>query len=114
VDGEYVPIVNGQSESLGLRLEVDGTLISFYRLDNGEKLLIPLELYERSEQLQAKFEQVQAELMLERSLFQVMQAELETKRSLFQVMQAELETERSTAENLQQQLDRYRERFGDL
>jgi Uma2 family endonuclease len=85
VDGEYVPIVNGQSESLGLRLEVDGALISFYRLDNGEKLLIPIELYEKAEQLQARARQLEAQLM----------------------------AERSKTEELQRQLDRYRERLGE-
>jgi Uma2 family endonuclease len=99
VNGEYVPIVNGQSEELRLQLEVDGTLISFYRLDNGEKLLIPIELYEKSQQLQAKFEQLQLELMTE---------QLRSQR-----VQAELMTERSKTEELQRQLDRYRERLGE-
>ena len=62
VDGEYVPIVNAQSQGLGLRLEVSGSLISFYRLDNGEKLLIPLELYEKAEQLQATTQDLQQQL----------------------------------------------------
>jgi Uma2 family endonuclease len=89
VDGAYVPIVNGQSESLGLRLEVDGTLIAFYRLDNGEKLLIPIELYERAEQLQAKARQLEEQLLTERSQAQ------------------------AQIHELQQQLDRYRERLGE-
>ena len=33
------------SQVLGLRLEVEGSLIGFYRQDNGEKLLIPSELF---------------------------------------------------------------------
>jgi hypothetical protein len=45
---------------LGLRLEVSGKLISCYRLDNGEKLLIPLERHEWAEQLQAKAHQSDA------------------------------------------------------
>ncbi len=89
VDGEYVPIVNGQSAELGLQLDVDGTLISFYRLDNGEKLLIPIELYERSEQLQAKSWQLEEQLISERSQAQ------------------------AQIHDLQQQLDRYRERLGE-
>jgi Putative restriction endonuclease len=89
VNGEYVPIANGRSQALGLQLEVDGTLISFYRLDNGEKLLIPIELYERAEQLQAKARQLEAQLMVERSQAQ------------------------AQIDELQQQLDRYRERFGE-
>ncbi len=83
---EYVPIEDFQSQALGLRLEVDGKLISFYRSDTGEKLLIPDELYERTALLQAKSENLEAELM----------------------------EERSAKEILQQQLEQYRDRFGDL
>ncbi|MGB3310195.1 MAG: Uma2 family endonuclease [Nodosilinea sp.] len=43
-DEVYRPIEDGCSEPLGLRLEIDGGLISFYRQDTGEKLLIPDEL----------------------------------------------------------------------
>ena len=40
----YEPITDSQSQPLQLRLGVDGKLIAFYRLDTGEKLLIPDEL----------------------------------------------------------------------
>jgi Uma2 family endonuclease len=40
----YVPITDGMSQPLGLRLAVEGDLIGFYRLDNAQKLLIPSEL----------------------------------------------------------------------
>jgi Uma2 family endonuclease len=40
----YEPITDGISQPLGLRLVVEGDLIGFYRLDNGQKLLIPSEL----------------------------------------------------------------------
>lgn len=40
----YEPITDSQSQPLQLRLAVDGKLIAFYRLDTGEKLLIPDEL----------------------------------------------------------------------
>jgi Uma2 family endonuclease len=86
INDAYVPIENSQSQALNLRLAVDGKLIAFYRLDNGEKLLIPDELYEKSNQLQANSQQLQSELVAERSQKQV----------------------------LQQELDRYRERFGEL
>ncbi|MGB3200574.1 MAG: Uma2 family endonuclease [Nodosilinea sp.] len=43
-DEVYEPIADGCSEPLGLRLEIDGGLIAFYRQDTGEKLLIPDEL----------------------------------------------------------------------
>jgi Uma2 family endonuclease len=82
----YVSIENNQSQALNLRLAVDGRLIAFYRLDNGEKLLIPDELYDKANRLQANFQELKAELVTERSEKQV----------------------------LQQELDRYRERFGEL
>jgi Uma2 family endonuclease len=51
VSGQYQPITNNISSVLQLRLEVDNSLvisptalISFYRLDTGEKLLLPVEL----------------------------------------------------------------------
>jgi Uma2 family endonuclease len=40
----YAPITDGMCQPLGLRLVVEGDLIGFYRLDNGQKLLIPSEL----------------------------------------------------------------------
>jgi Uma2 family endonuclease len=40
----YQPINNNISLALGLRLEPADTLISFYRLDSGAKLLLPSEL----------------------------------------------------------------------
>ena len=43
-DGVYVPVTDGRSEPLQLRLEVDGALIAFYREDTGEKLLASDEL----------------------------------------------------------------------
>ena len=86
VGDTYVSIENSQSQALNLRLAVDGRLIAFYRLDNGEKLLIPDELYDKANRLQANSQELQAELVAERSEKQV----------------------------LQQELDRYRERFGEL
>lgn len=40
----YSAITDSISPSLGLRLAIEDTLIGFYRLDNGEKLLAPTEL----------------------------------------------------------------------
>jgi Uma2 family endonuclease len=40
----YSPIADFQSKALNLRLQVEGKLIGFYRLDTGEKLLLPDEL----------------------------------------------------------------------
>jgi Uma2 family endonuclease len=53
-NGQYQPITNSISSVLQLRLEVDNSLsssptslIAFYRLDNGEKLLLPAEMQAR-------------------------------------------------------------------
>ena len=104
---EYVSIEHNVSQALGLRLEPDHTLISFYRLDTGEKLLTMDELYEQ-------FEDRQAELMAERSQLQQVQAALMAEQSTTEQIEAALMAERSTTEGLQQQLDRYRAQFGEL
>ena len=44
-DGVYKPIRDNFSEVLQLKLQAEEYLIGFYRLDNGEKLLTPEELY---------------------------------------------------------------------
>jgi Uma2 family endonuclease len=44
-DGIYKPIKDNCSEVLQLRLQAEEYLIGFYRLDNGDKLLTPEELY---------------------------------------------------------------------
>ncbi|MBD2151041.1 Uma2 family endonuclease [Pseudanabaena sp. FACHB-1277] len=44
-DGVYKPIKDNCSEVLQLRLQAEEYLIGFYRLDNGDKLLTPEELY---------------------------------------------------------------------
>ena len=45
----YQPITDSLSEPLGLRLAVEEKQLRFYRLDTGEKLLIPTELAEKAE-----------------------------------------------------------------
>jgi len=44
-DGVYKPIKDNCSDVLQLRLQAEEYLIGFYRLDNGDKLLTPEELY---------------------------------------------------------------------
>jgi Uma2 family endonuclease len=72
----YVPIADGRSEPLQLRLQVQHQLIAFYREDTGEKLLIPGELAqavkaeaearqlaeERTEQERQRAEQAEAQV----------------------------------------------------
>jgi len=59
----YQPITEQRSEVLGLRLAVEGSRLSFYREDNGEKLLISteLELELTQERLRTKQERQKAE-----------------------------------------------------
>ncbi len=83
VNGQYTPIVSGQSNEFGLRLEVDGSLISFYRLDNGEKLLIPDELYDLAQQLQSRLRAEQAKNNALEAHIRDMQQKFERYRKLF-------------------------------
>ncbi|WP_414548192.1 Uma2 family endonuclease [Anabaena sp. CCY 0017] len=53
----YHPITDTLSQPLGLRLEVEGELLRFYRLDTGAKLLIPTELAELAERERQRAEQ---------------------------------------------------------
>ena len=66
-DGVYKPIRDNFSEVLQLKLQAEEYLIGFYRLDNGEKLLTPEELYsanlaanQRAEQETQRAEQEKA------------------------------------------------------
>ncbi|XPM61827.2 MAG: Uma2 family endonuclease [Leptolyngbya sp. IPPAS B-1204] len=43
-EGRYLRIADQCSQALNLRLQVEGKLLGFYRLDTGEKLLLPDEL----------------------------------------------------------------------
>ncbi|MEB3173723.1 MAG: Uma2 family endonuclease [Cyanobacteriota bacterium] len=47
--GVYEPIADHQSQVLGLQLRPEEYLMGFYRLDTGEKLLTPEELYEAAQ-----------------------------------------------------------------
>ncbi|GAX37964.1 Uma2 family endonuclease [Nodularia sp. NIES-3585] len=57
-DEIYHPVTDGLSQPLGLRLEVEGELLRFYRLDTGAKLLIPTELAELAEQQRQRAERL--------------------------------------------------------
>lgn len=82
----YQPITDGQSQVLNLRLTVEDQLIGFYRLDSGDKLLIPDEL------------------------FDALQAEILSR----QQAEARAEAERQRVEALKAELARYRAQFGEL
>ena len=85
-DETYELITDAQSQPLKLQLTIEGSLIGFYRLDTGEKLLIP-------DELAAALQTAEA------------QAAQERQRA---------EEERQRAEDLAAKLARYRDRFGEL
>ncbi len=58
----YEAIADGLSQVLGLRLEVEGALIGFYRQDNGEKLLILSELFSALQEQTQRAELAEQEL----------------------------------------------------
>lgn len=72
----YEPIMDGQSEPLKLRLTVEEKLIAFYRLDTGEKLLIP-------DELAAALETAELEAAQERQRAEELAAELARYRERF-------------------------------
>ena len=103
----YELITDSCSQPLQLRLAVEGKLISFYREDTGEKLLIPDELVEALEQ------ETQARLLAEEQAEQERQrAEQERQRAEQERQQREL-AQQQLAE-MEAMLTRYRERFGEL
>ncbi|MFO0409946.1 MAG: Uma2 family endonuclease, partial [Dolichospermum sp.] len=75
-DEIYQPITDSLSHPLGLRLEVEGELLRFYRLDTGDKLLIPTELAEK-----AHNESQQAETERQRAETEYQRAETEMQRA---------------------------------
>jgi Uma2 family endonuclease len=58
-EDEYCPITDSRSAPLGLRLQVEGHLIGFYREDTGEKLLIPQEMADALAQAEAAKQQAE-------------------------------------------------------
>jgi hypothetical protein len=77
---EYVPITDHISQCLNLRLVVEDTLIAFYRLDTGEKLLIPDELAQALEESSSQLEaerQRRAELEAELACYRERYGDLE-------------------------------------
>jgi Uma2 family endonuclease len=61
-EGIYQKIVNQQSEVLQLQLQIEGSLIGFYRLDNNQKLLTPNELYEQLNQEKSRADRLAEQL----------------------------------------------------
>jgi len=75
----YESIADSRSEPLKLRLQVEGQLISFYREDNGQKLLIPDELAAALREAEARATQAEARV-------QAAEAEVERLRAQLRSM----------------------------
>ncbi|HEY9659873.1 MAG TPA: Uma2 family endonuclease, partial [Allocoleopsis sp.] len=69
VEPAYLDITDGQSQVLKLRLVAEDRLIGFYRLDTGEKLLIPDELLTARQQAEERAAALEAELARYRERF---------------------------------------------
>ena len=96
-DEVYQPISDRISQPLQLRLEAEGELLRFYRLDTGAKLLIPTELAElaEKERLRAEQERLRAEQENQRAEQERLRAEQENQRA---------EQERLRADRLEEYL----------
>jgi hypothetical protein len=75
-EGLYVPIMDGRSEPLGLRLAVEESLIGFYREDTGEKLLASEELVQALRQETLARQEAEALLEQERQRAERLAAKL--------------------------------------
>jgi Uma2 family endonuclease len=103
----YQLITDKRSEPLGLRLEVEGKLISFYREDTGEKLLIPDELLEA---LKVEIKgRIDAEERSEQERQRAQQAEEQAQQEHQRAQQ-----ERQRAEQAEEQAQQERQRIERL
>ncbi len=75
----YLPITDSISQVLGLRLAVTGTLIEFYELETGQKLLIPDELKERFDQEAQRADQEAQRADRAEAELQTLKAQLQAK-----------------------------------
>jgi Uma2 family endonuclease len=127
-NGQYESIADNISSVLQLRLEVDNSLISsptaliaFYRLDTGEKLLLPVELQakmriaeqeallSKQEAVSAKQEAVSAQ---QKALFSEQEAASAQQEALLSRQEAAFT--KQEALELAAQLAAYKARFGSL
>jgi Uma2 family endonuclease len=83
IEPTYLDIADGQSQVLKLRLVAEGRLIGFYRLDTGEKLLIPDELVAARQQEATARQQAEAIAEAERQRAAALESELARYRAQF-------------------------------
>jgi Uma2 family endonuclease len=89
-EGRYIRIEDQRSRALNLKLQVEGKLIGFYRLDTGEKLLLPDELAQALQQ--------------ETTARQAAEQRAQTAEQRAQTAEQQLAEERQQRETLLQQL----------
>ncbi len=105
--GVYQPVNNGMSLVLGLRLEVADSLITFYRLDSGAKLLLPAEL-----KAGMMFAEQEAESAKQRATIAEQEAISAEQRA--KLAEQEAASTKQQARELQARLAAYEARFGSL
>jgi Uma2 family endonuclease len=103
----YVPISDDHSEVLQLRLVVEDKIITFYRLDDGVRLL-PLE--ELNLALEQQIEQTEAEA--QRADLEAQRADLEAQKAVEASQRADRESQRTR--ELEAQIALYQQRLGEL
>jgi Uma2 family endonuclease len=103
----YVPISDDRSEVLQLQLVVEDKIITFYRLDDGVRLL-PLE--ELNLALEQQIEQTEAEA--QRADLEAQRADLEAQKAVEASQRADREAQRTR--ELEAQIALYQQRLGEL
>ena len=88
----YEPITDSRSEPLELRLQIEGSIIGFYREDTGEKLLIPDELAEALHQEVVARQQAESQLEQERQRAEEAEAQLEQLKAKLREMGVDPDT----------------------
>jgi Uma2 family endonuclease len=87
----YVPITDGKSAALKLRLQVEGSVISFYREDTGEKLMIPDELVQALQQERQRVEQERQRAEQERQRAEQAESQVEKLKAQLKALGVEPE-----------------------
>jgi Uma2 family endonuclease len=100
----YAPITDGTSQPLGLRLVVEESLIGFYRLDNGQKLLIPSELAAELQRTSLALEQERQRAEQASQRADQAERQVESERLVREQAEALLQQERIAKERMVEQL----------
>ena len=88
----YEPITDSRSEPLQLRLQIEESIIGFYREDTGEKLLIPDELAEALQQEVVARQQAEEQVEQERQRAEEAEAQLEQLKAKLREMGVDPDT----------------------